>query len=146
MEQGFKFEVIWRDNDVLELRASAFNGTFSGVTDVYEDIHGLSEIAAKIQGFPTNSSDFREVTLGAFGPKCAGGGISIRFYCADGSGHAYVESRIESGADTAGVTQSTILVVPIEAAAVDSFVAELHQMDKTKAGVACLRAADGPTI
>src|SRR5437879_5351738 len=61
---------------------------------------------AKLLGFPTQPSDAREISFGAFGREWAGGGVSMKFYCADRSGHAFVESKIESGLDSAGTVQS----------------------------------------
>jgi hypothetical protein len=63
----------------------------------------------------------------------------MRFYCADRAGHAYVESKIESGSESAGVVQYAVISMPIEAAAVDSFVGALLQMDRDRFGCALLK-------
>jgi hypothetical protein len=64
----------------------------------------------------------------------------MRFYCVGGAGHAYVELKMESGNHVAGVTQSTVLVLRIEPAALDSFVEDLRRVEGEKMGYARLRA------
>jgi hypothetical protein len=139
MEIGFRFEVIYKDSDLLEVRVAGWNGAFGGAADVYVGIRKLEEAAAKLKGFPNHPSDTREVILGAFGSKTAGGGVSIRFYCADASGHAFVESRIESDPLSGKPVQCVSFSFPIEAAAVDSFVDELCRLGIEKRGSARLR-------
>lgn len=136
---GFRFEVIYRDNDLLEVRVTAWNGAFGGTADVYVGIGGLEEAAARLRGFPKRPADVREVMLGAFGPASAGGGVSMRFYCADAAGHAYVDSKIESDSLAGRPVQCVTLSLPIEAAAVDSFVEELRLLGLRKTGVASLK-------
>src|SRR6266404_6342584 len=93
---GFRFQAIWFDNDVIQLCVSAWNGTFGGVADIYEALGDLEEAAAQLRGFPRNPSDSREIIFGNFDRKFAGGGVSMRFHCVDGAGHAYVEATIDS--------------------------------------------------
>lgn len=135
---GFRLEVIYADVDIIEIRVSAWNGSFGGATDLYVAVDGLSKIATKLGGFPKNPADVREFTLGAFEREFAGGAVSMKFYCIDQAGHAYVESRIESDTESAKVWQVATLVMPVEAAAVDRFVEDLRQLEKEKSGVALL--------
>src|SRR2546430_9376218 len=113
MDIGFQFKITYSDKDLFEVRISACNGVFGGGADVYVGINQLNEIAAKLEGFPRNPRDSRDVILGAFGPESAGVGVSMRFYCTDRSGHAYVESKIESGSSSGGTIQSVTLSLPI---------------------------------
>jgi len=138
MDIGFQFEVIYKDRDFLEVRVSAWNGTFGGMADVYVGIGRLEETAETLKGFPNRLSDTREITLGGFGPDSAGGAVSMRFYCRDASGHAYIESRIESDSSSGKPMQSVSLSLPIEATAVDTFVDELRRLGSNKSGVAHL--------
>lgn len=124
---------------MIKVRVSAWNGLFGGASDVYVGVDQLGEAAAQLEGFPKTLSDVREVMLGAFGPEYAGGGVSMRFYCADGSGHSYVDSRIESDYESARKSQSAVLSLPIEAAAVDSFVEELRCLNAERKGAAHLK-------
>jgi hypothetical protein len=139
MESGLQLDVLYQDSDLAKIRVSASNDVFGGTADVYLGLGQLAEVAAQLEGFPTGFEDSREITLGSFEPQSAGGGVSMRFYCVDRSGHAYVETKIESDQDSAGKVQSAILLVPIEASAVDLFVDELRRVNSGKATTACLK-------
>lgn len=137
-EVGIRLEVIYADPDLIEVRVTAWNGAFGGATDLYMNIGGLEEVAVRLAGFPKNPADMREFILGAFGREFAGGGVSMKFYCIDCAGHAYIESRIESDTESARVWQAATLVMPVEAAAIDRFVEDLRRLEKEKLGVALL--------
>jgi hypothetical protein len=139
MDTGFRITVIWSDNEVIKIHVSAWNGLFGGAADVYVGVDQLGETAAQLEGFPKTPSDVRTVILGAFGPESAGGGVSMQFYCVDGSGRSYVDSRLESDYDSARKAQSAALSLPIEAAAVDSFVEELRRLNAERKGAAHLK-------
>ncbi|HET6843355.1 MAG TPA: hypothetical protein VFK06_17005 [Candidatus Angelobacter sp.] len=139
---GFQFEIIYRDAHLLEIRISAWNRAFGGVADVYIGLDHLKEIEAILRGFPKNSLDVREVTFGAFGPKSVPGRrVSMRFYCADKSGHTNVDSTIESDYNEVNKVESVTLSLHIEAAAVDEFVKDVHRIGVEKTGTAYLKGA-----
>jgi hypothetical protein len=140
VNKGFQFDIKWHDNDLLEVRIAAWNGAFGGAADVYLSIGGLRETADKLSGFPRNPTDKREVLFGRFGTGQAGGAVGMKFYCADGAGHTFVESKIESDNQIAGVNESVVLSLLIEPAALDSFVEDLRRLDAEKTGTACLCA------
>jgi len=139
MEKGVQLDVMWHDHDLLEVAIAAWNGSFGGAVNVYVAIGELKETADKLKGFPRSPTYKREFVFGQFGRKL--GAVSMRFYCADRAGHAYVELKIESGTQIAGVTQSVVLSVYIEPAALDSFVEDLCRLESDKAGTACLHAS-----
>jgi hypothetical protein len=138
-EVGFQLDMIWYDEDILELRVAAWNGAFGGVAQVWVGIGELDKIATDLAGFPKNPSDVRKIVLGSFGPGAAGGAASMRFYCADRAGHSYVESKIESETESAGVVQCAVISMPVEAAAVDVFVGELRRLERERSGTALLK-------
>jgi hypothetical protein len=133
---GIRFEVIYKDVHLIEVRISGWNGAFGGVSDVYLGLDQLEETVAAIRGFPRNFADVREIRLGS--DSDPGRRVSMRFYCVDSSGHASVDLTIESAPDAAGKIQSAILSLPIEASAVDSFVEDLHRLSSSGAGIATL--------
>ena len=141
MEIGFRFEVKWSDADVFEIRISAWNGAFGGSTAIYVPIGGLKEAATKVEGFPRHPSDKRELQFGAFGPEWAGGAANILFYCRDAAGHALVETRIESEHGGMPKAQSALFFMPVEATAVDAFVADLRRLEAERRGTAVLRVS-----
>src|SRR5215472_4976168 len=136
---GLQLRVIYQDNDVLELRVSVWNGKFGGTADAYVALGELREIATALQGFPDRTSDTREVVLGAFGAKTAGGAVSLGFYCIDGSGHAALMVKLESDYDSSGAAESVTLRLPIEPAALDAFVEDLYKVDTNQTKTAFLR-------
>ena len=138
VNKGLHLRVIHQDNDLVEIRVFGWNGAFGGEANVYIGVGYLQELAAKLNGFPQNASDIREVTLGAFGPDYAGGGVSMRFYCADQAGHAYVQTKIESEYQANGEVQFAQLLLPIEAAAIDDFVNQLRLVTTNKSSLASL--------
>ncbi|MFZ0639190.1 MAG: hypothetical protein WAN33_07650 [Candidatus Acidiferrales bacterium] len=137
MDIGLQFDVIYKAEDLIQVRVSAWNGSFGGTVDIYAGFDCLEEIAAELQGFPASVSDSREIKLGALGPKSAGG-VEMRFYCTDASGHAYVGCKMDSGILSGKSAQSVNLSLPIEAAAVDSFVGELRTVGVRRMGIARL--------
>jgi hypothetical protein len=138
MAKEFRFELLWNDNDLFEVRATAWTGTFGGSADIYVPIGGLSEAATQLSGFPRSPSDVRELSFGQFGPKYAGGAISLRFFCEDSAGHAFVEAKIESEHVGKANAQFASVRAPVEAAAVDTFVMHLQTLETERHGVAVL--------
>jgi hypothetical protein len=141
MQKGIQFRVVYSDSDLLKLRISASNGQFAGVADVYVGRGYMDETAGKLKDFPRNPSDVREAIFSSFGPASAGGAVSMRFYCDDGAGHAWVDSKIESEDVIAGTRQTVLLTLAIEPAAMDTFLQELPRLETDTASITNLRGA-----
>ena|ERR1700685_644123 len=139
---GIQVRVIWFDDDVIELFVSGWNGSFGGTVSVYEGTGDLAKAAEHIRGFPRNPSDMREIILGIFDRKCAGGGVKMRFHCIGGAGHAFVEATFDANYASAGTIQTAVLSMLVEGAAVDRFVQELHTVGANRAGEAYLKAME----
>ena len=75
MELGVEFEIIWYDNDALELRVAAWNGAFGGLADIYVAIGDLQAAAEQLRGFPNSPADKRGIEFGSLDRKYAGGGV-----------------------------------------------------------------------
>jgi len=109
MEQvGFQCKVLYRDNDLVKVRISGWNGTFGGAADVYIGAGQLSEIALRLRGFPGNGADVREVMLGTFDSESAGGGVRMKFYCVSAAGHCRVEAKIAADPGPARVPRNVL--------------------------------------
>jgi hypothetical protein len=141
MVVGIEFQLIWHDNDVLNLRVLAWNGDFGGVVKIYEGVGNLHVVAAHLREFPNNPGDRREIVFGNFDRKCAEGGVSMRFHCVDGAGHAFVEVSVDSNFQRGGTIQTAVPAMPVEAAAVDVFVRELERLESERSGTALLRGS-----
>lgn len=103
----------------------------------------LSKAADTLEGFPSRAEDIRNVRLGALEPNLAGGGIDMTFRCVDSAGHAVVVVRLRAdGCKSEDDPQSVSLYVPVEAAAIDSFVSKARSIDGTMGAKAYLQMAD----
>ncbi len=141
-ENGIHLEVIWFDQDVIEIVLSCSNGRFSGQAEIYLGHSDLSEFADGLRGFPRNVSDSRNFELGTFNPRHADGGIKMTFICPDSTGRAVVEIRLRGDAcEALGEPESVALRIPIEPAGIDSFVEQLASVDTTIGASAMLSLA-----
>ncbi len=106
----------------------------------HDDLPKAAEI---LSGFPLDIKDTRDVELGAFEPKLAGGGIHMSFRCVDSAGHAVVAARLRAdGCKGPAEPESVSLYVPVEAGSIDSFVAKAKSIDKMTGAKAYLHMAD----
>jgi hypothetical protein len=135
LKGGLQFEVVWFDQDMLECQLRCSNGRFSGVAEIYLNHDDLPKMAAALSGFPTHAADSRNFELGTFDPTHASGGIRMSFYCKDSVGHAIVDVRLKGEACNAlGEMESVALRISIEAASVDSFIAQIKSMNAPQIG------------
>ena len=127
MSSSLDFAVIDVDDGLLKVRVKASNGRFSAQSDLYADEESLKEAAAGLDGFPRNSQDAREVTLGAMSAEYAGGGFRMHLSCHDRAGH--IEARVTVRADVhVAQDESATFVIPLEAASLDRFVSAIRDL------------------
>jgi hypothetical protein len=142
MKIGVQISIVYTDEHLVELRVRASNGVFTGQADVYADAESLLEFAGVLRGFPKSREDTREFELGSFDAAHVGGGAGFRFFCLDSVGHASAEARLRSDPKVKGGVSDTVLLhIPVEAAALDSFVAQLERMEAVVGQAALLEAA-----
>jgi hypothetical protein len=134
-------EVVWFDQDMLELRLSASNSRFAGQANFYAALDQPRDFAAEIEGFPRAAGDVREYEFGSTTMK-GYGGAKIRFACKDGSGHLVVQVAIHMNpiGEKALVESATVHLETVPAA-IDSFVEELRSMQVQLGQAAVLRHA-----
>jgi hypothetical protein len=142
--RGIEFEVVWFDQDLIEYQVRCSNGSFCGAEKMYLSHGELLKAADDLSGFPSHVKDSRQVQFGTFESNNAGGGIHMGFYCVDSVGHAAVLVKIRSdGCKAMGEAQSVALYIPVEAGAMDSFVAQARSISEaTKGAKAYLHMAD----
>lgn len=87
MELALVIGKLYHDVDIVEVVITAWNGVFGGAVELYVGQGELERIAESLRGFPTSNKDVRELLLGTFDPKFAGGGASMGFFCLDRAGH-----------------------------------------------------------
>lgn len=120
-------EIIWFDDDLLELRLRASNVEFAGQANFYAALDGPRDFANHLEGFPRTIGDVREYEFGS--TNLPGyGGARVRFSCKNG-GHVAVQVAIHmnpmSEKDAAESANIRLATVP---AAIDSFVSDLRHM------------------
>ena len=142
MKFGVQISIVYTDEHLIELRIVASNGVFAGQADVYADAESLVEFAGVLRGFPESHKDTCAFELGSFDEAFAGGGAGFRFFCSNSVGHASAEVRLRSGPKVnGGVSDTVLLHMPVEASAIDSFVAQLERMAAVVGQAAFLEAA-----
>jgi hypothetical protein len=144
VENGINLEVIWFDEveDLLEVLFSCSNGYFSGQAEIYVTRDALSKLANALNGFPSYPNDSRDFELGTFSPEHADGGVRMHFHVLDSVGHAAVDVKLRGDACKAlGEIESVALRIPLEAAAVDTFIRQLRTIGKTIGASASLHKA-----
>lgn len=141
MNTGIKFEVIWLDEHIVEVRVTASNGRFAGTADCYSAHDGIPRLAAAVRGFPVSNTDRREMEIGTLDPSRAGGGAKLVFRCVDRAGHAVVDVVVRADPrGHEGVAETASFSIPVETAAIDEFVTALSAMRSVVGDLAILRS------
>jgi hypothetical protein len=142
VKHGVEVEVIWLDADALEILFRCSNGYFSGQAEIYLSPGELFQMTEALSGFPSHPKDSRDFELGTFNPDHADGGVRIHLHCADSVGHAVVEVKLRGDACKGlGEVESVALRIPVQAAAIDSFVSQVRHMNKEVGATAYLQMA-----
>lgn len=115
------------DPDYLLVAVRAGDGDFAGTAEVYENLDLARTLAADLKGFPRSPADEREVVLGSFDAKHAGGALRLRLFCVDLAGHARANLHLVDQPLTGEPPRTVEFLIPIEARALDAFVAALGQ-------------------
>lgn len=139
MDRCVRLTYLYHDVDVVELKASAWNGGFSGSTRLYIGQGDLAEAAAILAGFPVDLNDEREVIFGAFGAELAGGAMNLKFSCIDGAGHCQLQVTIEADyVNRDSLTERVDMLCTFEPAALDQFVQRMYELNSSLEGSAVL--------
>jgi hypothetical protein len=142
MNRCLRLTYCYHDVDIVELKVSAWNGSFGGSTRVYVGQGDLADTATLMHGFPKDPRDKREFTFGAFGPKFAGGAMELQLSCSDGAGHARLDVTIEADyGRRESRTERVELTSTFEPAALDQFVEQMRILGKSLTGSAVLALA-----
>lgn len=132
-----EFEVIWKDDDMFELRISVDNGRYSGVTEVYDQREPLYEFASKLNGFP---NDLDRISHSA-GEKDSYAYFEMMFYIIDPAGKVGVQVTLEENVSTEyreNEKDKLKLELIVEPAAIDIFQKELQTLAANEDGKARL--------
>lgn len=130
-----RLEVIWKDDDMLELKVSANNGRYSGITEVYDQKELLEDFANSLTGFPKG----KETLTHSAGEKNSYAYFEMRFYQLDPTGKIGVQITLEENVATEyreSEKDKLILELIAEPSAVDKFQKTLIRLAKTEEGIA----------
>ena len=136
-----ELKVIWKDDDMFELRVTASNIDFLGRTEVYDQSESLSNFASVLKGFPNdNKTLFYEA-----GRKDSYAYFSMKYYSIGKSGQIGVEINLESNVATEYRSEEKNklkLEIIVEPSSIDNFQKELFNLAKNEEGTAILFGND----
>lgn len=132
-----ELELIWKDDDMFELRVTASNGRYFGITEVYETSESLDHFAELLFGFPKNNLTlFHEM-----GKKNSYAYFSMKYYCIDNAGHLGIEINLEENVSTEYRNEEKDklkLEIIVEPSAIDNFQKALKELARNQEGKATL--------
>ena len=137
MERGLTITALDPDEDYLGIEIVASNERFAGSAYIYAGVDELSELAAKLDGFPHSSDDRRAHEFGNRDPAFAGGFVSIAWHCLDRAGHLGVDLVLEDDASRYPPAHAAFSF-QTEPAAVDHFIEDLRKIESNRFGSASL--------
>ena len=126
---------------MVELRLSAASESFAGSSNFYAGFNELPDLAALLEGFPVNPSDFRTVEFG--GSNLPGyGGAKITFRCKDSTGHLSADvSVFMSPGGWKDAAESAIIQIDTVPAEIDHFTTQLRGVGSQVGAIARLKNA-----
>ena len=130
-------EVIWKDDDMFELKVSVNNGRYSGITEVYDQRNPLYDFALKLNGFPNG----QEKISHSAGEKDSYAFFEMVFYPIDPTGKVGVLVTMEENVATEyrdNEKDKLKLELIVEPASIDNFRKELQKLAANEDGKAQL--------
>ncbi len=136
-----ELQVIWKDPDMFELKVSASNGRYSGITEVYNTTESLFKFAQSLNDVSNNN---KKVFYEA-GIKDEYAFFSMAFYRINNFGHVGVEINLEDNVATEFRPEEKSklkLEIIVESYAIDNFQKELSHLAINQNGMAILYGRD----
>jgi hypothetical protein len=134
-----KLQVIWKDEDMFELKVTATNGRYFGITEVYESSESLLHFAKSLVDFPKDDT----VLMHEAGQNGKLGYFSMKFYTIDYSGHIGVEVSLEGNINHRSSRQEekdrVKLEIIVQPSTIDNFQRELLQLSTAEEGIVLLQ-------
>ena len=140
MQSGLTITAVDPDEDYLGIEVAASNKRFAGSAWIYAGVEELSELAAKMDGFPHSYEDRRTHEFGNRDPGFAGGFLSITLRCVDRAGHLAVDLVLEDDAGRYSRAHAAF-GFQTEPAALDRFIESLRNVERERFGAASLAVA-----
>lgn len=137
-ENHLRFEVIWKGDEMFEMKVSANNGRFSGITEVYEQSESLIEFTNKLNGFPFTKERLKH----SCGEKDSYSYFEMEFYLIEPNGKCGVLITIEENVPTEYRKEEKDILsmeLIVEPHAIDVFCQELKSLAEKSDGTAKLK-------
>ena len=141
LKSFLELQIVWKDDDMFELKVTASNCRYFGTTEVYDTAESLFSFAQALMGFPKDDKKL----LHEVGFKDGYAYFSMNFYCIDNAGHIGVEINLEDNVATEFRPEEKDklkLEIIVEPGAIDNFQRELKQLATKQEGVAILYGRD----
>jgi hypothetical protein len=137
-EYNLKLEVIWKDDDMFEMRISANNGRYSGITEVYEVTESLLKFVDELSGFPFGKNK----VIHSCGEKDSYAYFEMEFYKIGQTGKCGVLITMEENVSTEYRKEEKdklSMELIIEPNSIDVFCLELKMLAQKEDGIAELK-------
>jgi hypothetical protein len=128
------------DEDYLGIEIFASSARFAGSSLIYAGLDDVGRFADRLAGFPSSPRDERTFGFGARLPGQAGGFARFVFRTVGELGRSEVAVEMMDD-ELRNSGASSAFTFPVEAAAVDRFVAGLRIVQSARSGVATLSAS-----
>ena len=150
------FEVLYRDEHLMEVLVTAKNDRFAGASAIYLDSDGqqLIEMSNRLKGFPKDIKQVEEIEFGSIQKdgnifevksssqtKVTTAYLGLKFYCSDRAGHSVVSVKIieDSWSESPNAIGKASFEIRFEPSQLDDFVKEVVELGKSKSGKAILK-------
>jgi hypothetical protein len=136
-----KFEVVWKDEHMFEIKVSADNGRYSGTTEVYETKESLLPFAHSLEGFLNGSKKLSH----SCGERNSYAFFQVKFYPVDTGSVVGVHITLEENVATEYREEEKdklTMELIVEPNAIDIFQKELVSLAINEEGSAELIGID----
>jgi hypothetical protein len=136
-----ELKVIWKDDDMFELKITATNGFFYGTTEVYETSDLLKAFAKSLLGYPNQD----KVLFHEAGEKNSISYFSMKFYSKNFSGDIGIEVNLEKSLFPPYREEEKDklkLGIIVEPNAIDIFQKQLFTLATNEEGIARIYGKD----
>jgi len=141
MQPSIKFEKIWKDEDITELRVTVCNGRSIFTNSVYLGNQELNELYKSLDAFKTRYyGGLKDIEFGSFGREYANGAFHARLHFPK-PGNLYISTYQQSeyfefkGQEIASEAKMYLCTEPC---LFDNFLIELNQLSNSDFGTAQL--------
>jgi hypothetical protein len=136
-----ELNIIWKDDDMFELRITTSNGRYFGITEVNETNESLGNFTDLLCVFSKDQS----ILFHEMGAKDSYAYFSKKYYFIDNSGHLGIELNLEENVSTEYRNEEKSklkLEIIVELSAIDKFQRELKHLTTNQEGKVVLFGRD----